>query len=152
MSYATALTWLFNFVLAISFPPLLKSFKPQGAFGFYAAWCLYVYRRICWDHIHQRKFSISILWVLILLFVRETKGKTLEELDQVFAVPAHVHAAYGLRQIPYGIRKWVLRQNVQAEQLYEMEDDSLPNDLSKKENVVHQEMVSDQVWCPTIMR
>jgi len=126
MSYATALTWLFNFVLAISFPPLLKSFKPQGAFGFYAAWCL-------------------ILWVLILLFVRETKGKTLEELDQVFAVPAHVHAAYGLRQIPYGIRKWVLRQNVQAEQLYEMEDDSIPDDLSKKEDVVHQEKVSDQV-------
>ncbi|KIM83136.1 hypothetical protein PILCRDRAFT_97317 [Piloderma croceum F 1598] len=101
MPYATALTWLYNFVLAISFPPLLKSFKPPRAFGFYAAWCL-------------------ILWVLILLFVRETKGKTLEELDQVFAVPIH------------------------AEQLYEMEDDSIPDD-SRKEDVVHQEKVSDQV-------
>jgi hypothetical protein len=96
-------------------------------------------------HSPTQIFHTSILWVLILLFVRETKGKTLEELDQVFAVPAHVHAAYGLRQIPYGIRKWVLRQNVQAEQLYEMEDDSIPDDLSKKEEVVHQEKVSDQV-------
>jgi hypothetical protein len=34
---------------------------------------------------------------------------------------------------------------VQAEQLYEMEDDSIPDDLSKKEDVVHQEKVSDQV-------
>jgi hypothetical protein len=34
---------------------------------------------------------------------------------------------------------------VQAERLYEMEDDSIPNDLSKKESVVHQERVSDQV-------
>lgn len=62
MSWATAITWCFNFVLSISFPPLLQAFKPQGAFGFYAAWCL-------------------VLWVLILLFVPETKALTLEELD-----------------------------------------------------------------------
>jgi hypothetical protein len=71
----------------------------------------------------------------------------LEELDQVFAVPAHVHAAYGLRQIPYGIRKWVLRQKVEPEQLYEMEveDDDASDNLSKKKDIVHQEKVSDQV-------
>lgn len=103
MSYATAITWLFNFVLSISFPSLLASFKPQGAFGFYAAWCI-------------------VLWFLILLFVPETKGKTLEELDQVFSVPTRTHAAYGLRQIPYGFRKWVLRQDVVAEDLYGDED------------------------------
>jgi len=114
MSYATSLTWLFNFVLSISFPTLLKTFKPQGAFGFYAAWCL-------------------ILWVLILLFVPETKGKTLEELDQVFAVPARVHAAYGLRQIPYGIKKWILRQDVEAEELYKMDDG--PSEKKAEENV-----------------
>jgi hypothetical protein len=97
------------------------------------------------SHFADSCWSDSILWFLILLFVRETKGKTLEELDQVFAVPAHVHAAYGLRQIPYGIRKWILRQNVQAEQLYEMEDDSIPDDLGKKQDVIHQEKVSDKV-------
>ncbi|KAJ7036736.1 putative polyol transporter 6 [Mycena alexandri] len=67
----------------------------------------------------------SVLWVLILLFVRETKGRTLEKLDQVFSVPMRDHAAYGLRQMPYGIRKFVLRQNVTAERLYEADDDSL---------------------------
>lgn len=33
MSYATAITWCFNFVPAITFPLLLAAFKPQGAFG-----------------------------------------------------------------------------------------------------------------------
>lgn len=65
-----------------------------------------------------------VLWFLILLFVRETKGKTLEELDQVFSVPARVHAAYGLRQIPYGIKKFILFQNPTPEQLYQPESES----------------------------
>ncbi|KAG1760994.1 hypothetical protein EDD22DRAFT_898726 [Suillus occidentalis] len=105
MSFATATTWFWNFILSITWPSLILAFKPQGAFGWYAAWC-------------------CILWVLILLFVRETKGKTLEELDQVFAVPLGTHAAYGLRQIPYGIKKFVLFQNPVPEQLYQLESDS----------------------------
>lgn len=105
MSFATATTWFWNFVLSITWPSLVLAFKPQGAFGWYAAWCM-------------------ILWVLILLFVRETKGKTLEELDQVFAIPARVHAAYGLRQIPYGFKKFVLFQNPTPEVLYLTESDS----------------------------
>ncbi|KAH7882036.1 hypothetical protein F5I97DRAFT_1817787 [Phlebopus sp. FC_14] len=105
MSFATATTWFWNFVLSITWPSLVLAFKPQGAFGWYAAWC-------------------CILWVLILLFVRETKGRTLEELDQVFAVPAMTHAAYGLRQIPYGIKKFVLFQNPVPEELYQLESDS----------------------------
>ena len=74
------------------------------------------------------------------MFVRETKGKTLEELDQVFAVPARTHAAYGLRQIPYGFRKFVLRQKVQAEELYAMSEDSLEGDHGKP-MVEHKEKV-----------
>jgi len=99
MSFATATTWFWNFVLSITWPSLVLAFKPQGAFGWYAAWCI-------------------VLWFLILLFVRETKSKTLEELDQVFSVPLGVHAAYGLRQIPYGIKKFVLFQNPTPEELY----------------------------------
>jgi len=59
-----------------------------------------------------------------LLFVRETKGKTLEELDQIFAVPLGAHAAYGMRQIPYGVKKFVLFQNPVPEQIYEFESES----------------------------
>lgn len=38
MSFATATTWGFNFILSFTWPALLRAFKPQGAFGFYAAW------------------------------------------------------------------------------------------------------------------
>ncbi|KAJ7136496.1 hypothetical protein C8R43DRAFT_1020410 [Mycena crocata] len=121
MSFATATTWFFNFVLSITFPSLLSAFKPQGAFGFYAAWC-------------------CILWVLILLFVRETKGRTLEELDEVFSLPMRAHAAYGLRQVPYGFRKFVLRQNVQAEKLYEEDDLSFDGESERERgNLVRRE-------------
>lgn len=44
MSFATAVCWGFNFVLALTFPLLKKSFKPQGAFGWYAAWCFILWR------------------------------------------------------------------------------------------------------------
>jgi sugar porter (SP) family MFS transporter len=58
MSWATATTWCFNFILSFTWPHLVQAFKPQGAFGWYAAWCV-------------------IGWFLVLLFVPETKGKAL---------------------------------------------------------------------------
>lgn len=63
MSFATAVTWFFNFVVSITFPALLGAFTPQGAFGWYAAWNI-------------------IGWVAVLLAVPETKALSLEELDQ----------------------------------------------------------------------
>lgn len=102
MSWATAVCWFFNAVVAITFPRLLRAFTPQGAFGWYAGWNL-------------------IGWCLILLFVPETKALTLEELDQVFSVPTQKHAAYQLRQPAYWFRRYILRQDVQKERLYEFE-------------------------------
>ncbi|KAL3437057.1 hypothetical protein BDV09DRAFT_29006 [Aspergillus tetrazonus] len=100
MALATATTWLFNFVLAITWPSLRIAFKDQGAFSWYAAWCI-------------------VGWWMILMFMPETKGKTLEELDQVFSVSTRFHARYGLRQIPFFFKRYVFRQKVQPEILYE---------------------------------
>ncbi|RDW62783.1 MFS transporter-11 [Coleophoma crateriformis] len=100
MSLATATTWFFNFILSVTWPSLLQSFKPQGAFAWYAVWNI-------------------IGFIGVLLFVPETKGKTLEELDQVFAVPTHKHAAYGLRQLPYFTRRYIFRQDIEPERLYD---------------------------------
>lgn len=105
MALATATTWFFNGLLSITWPSLLKAFKPQGAFGWYAAWNI-------------------IGWVLILLFMPETKNKTLEELDQVFSVPTRVHAAYGLRQVPYFFKRYIFRQHAEPEILYEREEET----------------------------
>ncbi|EGG06494.1 uncharacterized protein MELLADRAFT_86594 [Melampsora larici-populina 98AG31] len=94
MSYATAVTWLFNFVLAITFPLLLNAFTPQGAFGWYAGWCI-------------------IGWVLVFFFMPETKALTLEELDYVFSVPTTRHASYQIKNLSYWIKKNIFRQRVQ---------------------------------------
>ena len=80
MSLATATTWFFNFILSITWPSLEDAFTTQGGFAWYATWNI-------------------IGWVAILLFLPETKGKTLEELDRVFDIPSHKHAGYGLVQL-----------------------------------------------------
>ncbi|GAA5833127.1 hypothetical protein JCM3766R1_001406 [Sporobolomyces carnicolor] len=100
MSFATATTWSFNFILALTFPRLLGAFRPQGAFSWYAGWNI-------------------IGTILVWLFMPETKALTLEELDQVFSVPTKKHAAYHIRQLPYNFRRYILRQDVgPKEELY----------------------------------
>lgn len=93
MSFATATTWIFNFIVALTFPRLLDAFTPTGAFGWYAAWNI-------------------VGWLLILLFVPETKSLSLEELDQVFNVPTHKQARYGLKSLTHAIDKYLFRRNV----------------------------------------
>ncbi|KAJ5137115.1 hypothetical protein N7448_005669 [Penicillium atrosanguineum] len=112
MALATATTWFFNFVLGVTWPSLRNAFTAQGGFAWYAGWNI-------------------IGWWLVLLFMPETKNKTLEELDQVFSVPTRFHARYGLRQIPYFLKRYILRRNVSPEILYEKEEmrpgSELPN-------------------------
>jgi len=93
MSFSTAVLWFFNFVVAFTFPRLLGAFTPTGAFGWYAAWNVFGF-------------------VVILLFVPETKALSLEELDQVFSVPSRRHAAYQLKALPHNIKKYFLRMDV----------------------------------------
>ncbi|KAL8695164.1 MAG: hypothetical protein Q9218_000332 [Villophora microphyllina] len=103
MSLATATTWFFNALLSITWPSMQTAFTIQGAFAWYAAWNI-------------------IGFFLVLTLLPETKGKTLEELDQVFSVPSNVHAAYGLRQLRYFVKRYVMRKNVRPETLYEHEE------------------------------
>lgn len=116
MSLATATTWFFNFILSITWPSLLTAFKPQGAFGWYAAWNI-------------------VGWILVLLFLPETKGKTLEELDQVFSVPTRTHAAYGIRQVGYFFNRYILWRKVKPVTLHDHETHN-ENAVSEDMNVV----------------
>lgn len=109
MSLATATTWFCNFILAITWPSLSSAFTITGGFAWYGAWNV-------------------VGWWLVLMFMPETKSKTLEELDQVFSVPTRFHAKWGLRQIPYVINRYILRRkNVKPEVLYEKEEELSPN-------------------------
>ncbi len=47
---------------------------------------------------------------MIFVFVPETKQRTLEELDYVFAVPTRVHARYQLtKALPYWFKRYIFR-------------------------------------------
>ncbi|CAI7643106.1 unnamed protein product [Penicillium glandicola] len=103
MALGTATMWFCNFILGVTWPSLRAAFNIQGAFAWHASWCL-------------------VGWWMVLLFMPETKGKTLEELDQVFSVPTRLHARYGLRQIGYFFKRYLLRRDVRPEVLYEREE------------------------------
>lgn len=92
MSLATATTWCFNFILAVTWPSLQKAFTPTGAFGWYAGWNI-------------------IGFFLVLFFLPETKGKTLEELDSVFNVRLSKIVRYGWAQFFWFFRHYLLRSN-----------------------------------------
>jgi len=57
---------------------------------------------------------------MIFLWVPETKQRTLEELDYIFAVPTRTHMHYQVtKALPYFINRWILRRkNVTLEPLY----------------------------------
>ncbi|KIY53043.1 hypothetical protein FISHEDRAFT_69189 [Fistulina hepatica ATCC 64428] len=93
MSFATAILWFFNFIIALTTVRLLGAFTPQGTFGWYAAWNV-------------------IGFFAALLAVPETKSLSLEELDQVFSVPTHTHAAYQLKAFPHNVKKYIFRMDV----------------------------------------
>ncbi|KAF6072733.1 Sugar (and other) transporter family protein [Candida albicans] len=93
MSWATATCWFFNFILAFTWPRLQNAFTPTGAFGWYAAWNV-------------------IGFFLVLWFLPETKGLTLEELDDVFAVPMYEHAVYRTKELLNGFQRVILRRNI----------------------------------------
>lgn len=61
-------------------------------------------------------------FLLVLFFLPETKGRTLEELDRVFEVPTRVHAKWGAAQVPYFIKRYIFRQDVEPPVLLDLSD------------------------------
>ncbi len=61
---------------------------------------------------------------MIFFLLPETKQRTLEELDYVFAVPTWKHVTYqGGTFLPYWIKKWVLgKRDTVLEPLYHLEE------------------------------
>lgn len=60
---------------------------------------------------------------MIFLFVPETKQRTLEELDYVFAVPTRTHVNYQLtKALPYFFQRWILfNKGAKLEPLYKFD-------------------------------
>lgn len=64
---------------------------------------------------------------MIFLWLPETKQRSLEELDYVFAVPTRTHMSYQLfKVLPYWFRTTVLRQKgLHEPKLYHFHSDPL---------------------------
>ena len=102
-SVATCLFWAA--VLGMTFPFLLEALGTVGAFGLYAG------------------FNFVAL-VMIFFWVPETKQRTLEELDYVFAVPTSRFARYQLTEtLPWFVKRWVFWQRkAERKPLYQFEE------------------------------
>jgi hypothetical protein len=72
-----------------------------------------------------------IAFVMIFLWVPETKQRTLEELDYIFAVPTRTHMHYQCtKALPYFFHRWILRRkDAVLEPLYSF--DTSPNDRDR---------------------
>lgn len=125
MAWAVATCLFWAAVLSITFPRMLVAMTPQGAFGFYAA------------------LNVTALF-MIFLWLPETKQRTLEELDYVFAVPTRTHMRYQVtKAFPYWFKRYILQQkSVRLEPLYHFEghlqDDDEWKDQIRRQSVVDQ--------------
>jgi hypothetical protein len=73
---------------------MLSAMTPTGAFGFYAGLNL-------------------VALGLIFLFVPETKQRTLEELDYIFAIPTRQFISHQCGSVlPWWIKTWILRKKI----------------------------------------
>lgn len=104
MAWAVATCLFWAAVLSITFPRMLAALTPQGAFGFYAF------------------LNVTAL-VMIFFWVPETKQRTLEELDYIFAVPTRTHMNYQLtKALPYFVNTYILRKKgLTLEPLYKFD-------------------------------
>lgn len=63
-----------------------------------------------------------VAFIMIFLWVPETKQRTLEELDYIFAVPTRVHMKYQVtKALPYWFKRYIFRQNIELEPLYKFD-------------------------------
>lgn len=104
MGWAVATCLFWAAVLSISFPSILSTMGDVGAFGFYAG------------------LNVAA-FVMIFFFVPETKQRTLEELDYIFAVPSRKFMSYQVNKaLPWWFNRWVLfRKGAKLEPLYQFD-------------------------------
>ncbi|KFY70035.1 hypothetical protein V499_09521 [Pseudogymnoascus sp. VKM F-103] len=123
MGWAVATCFFWAAVLGITWPTMVQAMTTTGAFCFYAGLNI-------------------VAFVMIFLWVPETKQRTLEELDYIFAVPTRTHMHYQItKALPWFFNKYIMRRDVVLEPLYKFDNNShndrleemKANDAARKE-------------------
>lgn len=129
MGFAVATCLFWAAVLGITLPRMIHVFGIIGAFVFYA--------------------GLNVLaFGMIFLFVPETKQRTLEELDYVFAVPVRTHINYQIfSAAPWWFRRYVLRKKEVLEPLYRF--DLLPGGSGERKKEIDELMRNEKVRVET---
>ncbi|KAH8716996.1 hypothetical protein GQ44DRAFT_398862 [Phaeosphaeriaceae sp. PMI808] len=119
MGWAVATCLFWAAVLSISFPLILSAFTPTGAFGFYAGLNV-------------------VAFIMIFLWLPETKQRTLEELDYIFGVPTKKFISYNVNMaLPWWWKRWVLLDRTAVlKPLYHFEGgvEGAPSDTGRTED------------------
>jgi MFS family permease len=107
MGWAVSICLGFAFVLGLFLPLMLTAMGTVGVFCFYAG-------------------TNVVALVMIFLWVPETKQRTLEELDYIFAVPTRTHMRYQItKALPWGFNRYILRRKgAELEPLYHFENNN----------------------------
>lgn len=108
VAWSVMSNWLFNFIIGLVVPPFINATN-WGTFIFFACWCL-----------------VCAVWSIIWL--PETKGKSLEQIDQLFGDSA-------------GQQDEERRQRISArlavEQAGRLDSDSTRSSLRRRDNVLN---------------
>ena len=111
---------------------MVGAFGAVGAFGFYAGmnvlalimiFFLMPGMNIFLHSVWRKKKLIFFLQSCFLFIKKETKQRTLEELDYVFAVPTSRHISYQAKTfLPYWIKRYIFFRKVELEPLYNFDE------------------------------
>lgn len=103
MSLSVAVNLFFAGILTLIFPQMTSVFGATGALGFFS--------------------GLNVLaLIMIFLWVPETKQRTLEELDYIFAVPTRQHMSYQIFEVlPWAFQRYILRKDVVLRPLYKFQ-------------------------------
>ena len=118
MSWAVATNFFWASILGLTFPRMLNALGSVGSFGFYAGLNV-------------------VAFFMIFFLMPETKQRTLEELDSVFAVPVGRHASYQAGTfLPYWIQRYVFfNKTATLKPLYDFEEVEAHHKSSEKSSV-----------------
>src|ERR1700760_4804930 len=124
MAFAVATNNFWASVLSLTLPRMLRALTPQGVFGFYAG------------------LNFLAFW-MIFFWLPETKQRTLEELDYVFAVPTRTHMKYQTSTVaPYWIKRYIFRRKgLEEPRLYKFEEVDLAPKRTLADEIVKEKKI-----------